>query len=176
MDNYQAGYVLAQHFLDQGSRRVDFVMDPFMASTVERRIAGCMEALRRGGLNPSQAWIHCGQPDDPDFVRSLAEDDAVKSIICANDKTAMTLMQTLLEMGVAIPDRIRLAGFDDLPYTRFLKVSLTTMRQPCRELGSAALSAMISRIRQPQLPPRTILLQSELVVRESTAGRKTQRA
>ena len=76
-------------------------------------------------------------------------------------------MQVLRALGVRVPAEIRIAGIDDVEYASLLPVPLTTLRQPCREIGMAAVAAMLDRVRQPDLPPREILLHGSLVVRES---------
>jgi DNA-binding LacI/PurR family transcriptional regulator len=76
-------------------------------------------------------------------------------------------MKTLLEIGVTIPEEIRIAGFDDVSYASLLPVPLTTMHQPCGDIGAAAMSAMLERIGNPSLAPRSILLDAHLVVRRS---------
>jgi DNA-binding LacI/PurR family transcriptional regulator len=53
-------------------------------------------------------------------------------------------------------------------YASLLPVPLTTLRQPCREIGVAAMSAMVARVAQPGLPPRDILLHGQLIVRASS--------
>ena len=52
-----------------------------------------------------------------------------------------------------------------------LPVPLTTVRQPCREIGEAAMDAMLARIARPQMPPRDILIGCRLVVREPSGRR-----
>jgi DNA-binding LacI/PurR family transcriptional regulator len=89
-------------------------------------------------------------------------------IICANDFSAANLMKTLGELNVAVPDEVRMAGIDDVKYASLLPVPLTTIHQPCAEIGAAAVAAMIQRLRNPGLPARDILLNFRLVVREST--------
>ena len=64
---------------------------------------------------------------------------------------------------------MRLAGFDDVRHSTLLPVPLTTMRLPCRELGMVAVRTMLERIREPDMPPRQIILDARLVVRRSTA-------
>jgi GntR family transcriptional regulator of arabinose operon len=54
-------------------------------------------------------------------------------------------------------------------YASLLPVPLTTVHQPCREIGEAAMAAMLSRIEQPGMPVRDILIDCRLVVRESSA-------
>jgi DNA-binding LacI/PurR family transcriptional regulator len=68
-----------------------------------------------------------------------------------------------------------LAGIDDVKYASLLSVPLTTIHQPCAEIGAIAVSAMMERLRNPQLPARDILLNFRLVVRESSTGRKRPR-
>jgi GntR family transcriptional regulator, arabinose operon transcriptional repressor len=87
--------------------------------------------------------------------------------ICANDMTAALLMRTLNQLDVRVPHDVRVVGFDDLNYARLLSVPLTTMHQPCRAIGAAAVRAMLERIADPEIPGREILLNSQLVVRQS---------
>jgi DNA-binding LacI/PurR family transcriptional regulator len=94
-----------------------------------------------------------------------------EAIVCANDRTAGRVMQLLLKAGYRIPNDIRIAGIDDVAYASLLPVPLTTMRQPCREIGVAAIRAMLERIALPEMPARDILLDSHLVVRESCGAR-----
>jgi DNA-binding LacI/PurR family transcriptional regulator len=64
-----------------------------------------------------------------------------------------------------------MGGFDDVKYASLLPVALTTIHQPCADIGAAAVMAMLERIQNPKLPPRDILLDFRLVVRESTGLR-----
>jgi len=85
----------------------------------------------------------------------------------ANDMTAAALLQTLAELDVSVPDDAAVVGFDDVKYSRLLGPPLTTIRQPCEAIGQAALQVMFDRIREPNLPARTVLLETTLVVRRS---------
>ena len=60
-------------------------------------------------------------------------------------------------------EKIRLVGFDDVEVAA--KMGLTTVRQPLDAIAEAAMQTLVSRIKTPDLPPRTILLDAELVVR-----------
>jgi DNA-binding LacI/PurR family transcriptional regulator len=62
---------------------------------------------------------------------------------------------------------MRLVGIDDVSYASLLPVPLTTIRQPTRKIGEAAMQAMLERVQQLDLPPREILLDGELIVRKS---------
>ncbi len=58
-------------------------------------------------------------------------------------------------------------GIDDVKYASILQVPLTTLHQPCRDLGAAAIFAMLERIAHPSMPARDILLDCRIVVRQS---------
>ncbi len=62
---------------------------------------------------------------------------------------------------------MRVVGFDDVRYATLLSVSLTTIHQPCRDIAEVAFRALQERIREPTIPPRTLMLAPRLVVRES---------
>lgn len=167
IDNRRAGHVLAAHLLSTGVRRIDFVARPHSAPTVLMRIAGCQDALRAAGIEPHPEWVHLGDPADLEFVRPLAEDAEVAAVMCANDVTAGHLMHNLDRLGRRVPEDVRVAGFDDVTYAKLLRAPLTTLRQPCHDLGSAAASAMLERIARPEQPARDVLLDARMVVRSS---------
>ena len=66
-----------------------------------------------------------------------------------------------------LPRDLRIVGIDDVEYAKLLPVPLTTIHQPCREIGQAAVAAMLDRIEQPEMLTRDILLDCSLMVRNS---------
>ena len=76
-------------------------------------------------------------------------------------------MQGLIQMNYRIPKDVRIVGIDDVEYASLLPVPLTTVHQPCKEIGIAAVAAMLERVAAPDMPIRDILLDCRLVVRES---------
>jgi GntR family transcriptional regulator of arabinose operon len=172
IDNRRAGFLIADHLIKLGCRRIDFLARPGSAPTVMLRIAGYREALLSSGIAPDPRWVHSGEPTDDNSVRQIASDGAT-AIICANDLTAANLMRTLDALGFSVPREIRVVGFDDVRYAELLRPSLTTIHQPCVDIGTIAMQAMLERIGNPTFPPRDILAQPTLIVRQScgAAGR-----
>jgi DNA-binding LacI/PurR family transcriptional regulator len=169
IDNFRAGYLQAEHMLDLGCRRVHYVARPMSAPTVDGRIAGYQRALQDRGISAEPGWVHRGDPADEAFVAKIL-DDTPEALLCANDITAANLMRNLIQLGSDVPEQVRVMGLDDVKYARLLSVPLTTLRQPCREIGAAAMSAMVDRLENRQLPARSILLDTQLVVRESSGA------
>jgi DNA-binding LacI/PurR family transcriptional regulator len=167
IDNRHAGYLVTEHLLRLGVRRIAFVARPNAAATVDARQAGYREALYRWAVPADRSLVHLVDPADAAAVAAFMDRDPPAAIVCANDRTAAHLMATLRELGRDVPRDVRLVGIDDAPYAGLLPVPLTTLRQPTRESGAAALAAMLDRIAQPELPTRDILLHGKLVVRRS---------
>ncbi len=167
IDNRRAGHVVTDHLLGLGAQRVAFVAMRNAAATVEAREAGYREALHARGVPFDPSLVHRLAPTDAAAVRALMEAHRPDAVVCANDWTAARLMHSILALGYAVPRDIRLVGIDDVDYASLLPVPLTTLRQPTRHIGAAALAAMLDRVAGADLPTRDILLQGSLVVRRS---------
>jgi len=167
IDNRRAGYVITEHVLRLGSERVAFMALPNAAATVDAREAGYREALYTWEKPVQRAFVHRVDPLDAAAVRLVMDEQSPDAIVCANDRTAARLIPTLLRMGRRVPEDIRVVGIDDVEYAKHLPVPLTTLRQPTRQIGDAALAAMLERVARTHLPTRDILLNCELVVRDS---------
>lgn len=173
VDNFRVGFILARHLLEQGCRKVKFVARPYSAPTVQLRIFGYQQALKEADVQRSPADIHIEDIESPGFTeRLLAESDGL-GILCANDTTASKLMHMVEEYGCNIPADVKVAGVDDIKYANYLRVPLTTYKQPCKDIAEEAIDLMFSRIHQPQQKARTVFLDGELIVRKSTAASNT---
>lgn len=167
IDNFRAGVVLAEHLLARGCRSLAFVHRPRSAGTTQARAAGFRAALAARGLPVTDRVLEA-EPDAPGLVPRLTGRLQVDGIVCANDYTAACLMRNLQAAGLRMPEQIRLTGVDNVKYAQLLSVPLTTLAQPCREIGLAALELMRFRIARPDAPPRQILLDAPLIPRHSS--------
>lgn len=167
VDNFAGGYLLAEHLIKLGARRLAYFTRPLTASTVDGRIAGARAAMQAHGLEAPRHFVQSGDPADLKFVRAFAQARQLDAILCTSDQLAAQLLQTLTRLGVRVPKDIRLTGFDNVRLASLLSVPLTTMEQPCRDIAITAFEAMRARIADPTLPPRALLLTPRLVVRES---------
>ncbi len=165
IDNHRAGYLAAEHLLRLGARRVGFIAYERQASTVKARIRGYKDALSASSPGATGKRVYIVRPGDRLDLPSEARD--CDAFVCANDRVAGHLMHALLAQGTRIPQDVRLVGIDDVSYADLLPVPLTTVHQPCRDIGETALRVMLERLDRPQIPARDILLNCELVIRES---------
>jgi DNA-binding LacI/PurR family transcriptional regulator len=167
IDNHRAGFVATAHLLKMSVRRVVFLGEVNSASTVDMRISGFYLAMRTFGIKPDWEPTWRGSPQDTVFVRKMLDSARPEAVVCANDITAARLMQTLIGLGVRIPDEVHIVGMDDVKYASLLPVPLTTIHQNCPEIGAVAMSTMIERLKNPGLPTRDVLVPFRLVVRRS---------
>jgi hypothetical protein len=106
-----------------------------------------------------------------ELLRAIAEGEYVEGQRLPSEADLVTRFDTsrptLGELGIGIPNGVRIVGIDDVRYAELLRVPLTTLRQPYQYIGAAALQAMLERIAHPDMPARDIVLECKLIVRES---------
>ncbi len=169
IDNRRAGFVITEHLLLSGAKRILFFARPDSAPTVGARSLGYREALRAyGGCEFDEPAVY-RDPTDASAIRDLLSRCKPDAFVCANDYTAGQLLITLNALGVRVPSQVKVTGMDDIRYASMLQTPLTTIHQPCLDLGAAALSAMRDRVSHPKMPAREIIVDFKLVIRESSA-------
>lgn len=89
------------------------------------------------------------------------------SVFAANDEMAAGIIDAAIESGVSVPDDLAVVGFDDTRIAQMTRPRLTTVRVPMSTMGSSAVDLLCQRLDDPQRPPTTLTLQSELIIRES---------
>jgi len=167
VDNVAGGYLLANHLIKLGVRRMVYVKRPLTAPTVDSRIIGAQKAILDNGLQIPEPFVYSGDPADVKFVTSFAQNQEIDAVLCTNDHLAAELLQTLTRIGIRVPKSLRLVGFDNVRFASLLSVPLTTVEQPVRDIAITAFSALLERMTDSALPPRTLILTPRLVVRES---------
>lgn len=168
IDNRRAGCVATQHLISAGCRRIAFIGRPHLAPSCVARSVGYRDALASAEVSLGPAFIERLDPADKRPVAEVIERYKPDGIVCSNDRTAAQLMRTLFELKISVPKNVRIVAFDDVKYACLVTVPLTTIHQPCSQLGAAAIQAMVQRIAAPGMPARDILVDFHLVVRESS--------
>jgi LacI family transcriptional regulator len=170
-DNLRIGYDLARYMIESGAKRIVYISEPRPAPTSMLRGMGVGFAVSEAGLK----W----RTDDIMFVRGSEMRTVVKrmftgknrpdGIIACHDYLGVEVLEELLKAGLKVPDDVLLAGVDGDHVSAQCDPPLTTFVQPCEEIGSAAVELMLSRVENPSLPPREMMIASQFVARASTA-------
>ncbi|GAC1682431.1 MAG: LacI family DNA-binding transcriptional regulator [Gemmatimonadaceae bacterium] len=179
VDSRRGAYVMTQHLLGCGHRRIAMIGGPSEgpgSSTYGRaqRLAGYQEALSDAGPERASPCVvegnfRYGGGRDA-MARLLALPERPDAVFAANDMMALGAMDAVRQAGLRVPGDVALAGYDDVPTASLTTPGLTTMAVPKREIGIAAAELLGRQIMQPgryRAVRRTF--DAELVVRESCA-------
>lgn len=186
-DNQRGAYLVVRHMLAAGHTRIACITAPDRPTSVQDRIAGYERALREAGILPLATVslaLRPGQPSGSSAVPDYSAEelapvqqllnmrDAPTALFCINDFIAFGVMRYLIARKARVPQDVAIAGFDDLSIAAYMPTPLTTVAQPKQAIGMQAAELLLSRLANPTLPPREIVLPTELVVRASTSPRR----
>ncbi len=170
-DNANGFKTLTDYMIKTGSRRVHYLSLRHDIGTGRLRLQGYQKALEKHNIEYDPSLIRtCPPLFEASYTTTqewLNSGEQIQALMCGCDIMAVGAMRAILQAGRQIPQDIRLTGYDDIELAEYLMVPLTTMRQPQYNLGYSGLDILLERIEHPELPPQHILLQSELVVRDS---------
>jgi DNA-binding LacI/PurR family transcriptional regulator len=180
VDNASGGYEVGRTLVEAGHRRIGFIGDLF-ADTVSERLAGLRDAMGDAGL-----------PFDRSLVSDLLEEqnrlgdwsprveqcvndvmgraNPPTALFCSCDAVARSAYRALANLGLKVPDDVSIAGFDNDPLAEWLAPGLTTVRQPFREMGHAAIELLCRRIEDPNAAVEHRVMPVQLVQRGSVAA------
>ncbi len=100
----------------------------------------------------------------------LALEPLPTAVFAASDTVALGALQAIRRRGLRVPGDLALAGFDDIPLAEFVDPPLTTIHLPAYGLGWAAAELLISLIEHERVANPQVLLETELIIRESCGG------
>lgn len=168
----QAGRAAARHLIDRGRKRLAFIaaqLDP----RVMQRAEGFRQALAEAGLHAAELEVLAPEPSSIAlgstlFSRLMQEAPDVDGIFFCNDDLAQGGLLAALRLGVDVPGRLAVAGFNDLSGSDQMLPPLTTVRTPRRAIGEAAARMLLSLMRGEAVPQPSHDLGFELVVRGSS--------
>ncbi|MEE4085776.1 LacI family DNA-binding transcriptional regulator [Pseudomonas viridiflava] len=167
----QAGAQAALHLLGRGRTRLAY-MAAQLDTRVLQRGAGFRQVLEDAGLFDADLQVTTPLPSSIGlggelFARLLDEHPDVDGIFFCNDDLAQGASLEALRLGVAVPQRVSLVGFNDLPGSAHMVPRLTSIRTPRQEVGQRAAQLLLGLL--DGVPQQAkVDLGFELVVRESS--------
>lgn len=172
MDRQSAAEV-AEHLAKLGHKRIAMIAGPTSYRSSIERLGGFSDALTARGLKLSPDYIAEGAYTFESGAACaellLSRSPPPTAIFAGNDETAAGVYRTAYLRGLKIPDDLTVIGFDDSPLASRLCPSLTTMRQPIRDMGRLAAEKLIGKIANADaLSPDATTVFPHLVVRESS--------
>lgn len=175
VDNVQASCDAVMHLIELGHEEIVHFAGPEYSEHSEERIKGVRRAFSRAPLVfNDEVIVHTGDAFEEGYHKALNffQDwhGAPTAVTCYNDLVALGVMQGLRERGIAVPDEVSVIGFDDLNLLDYFPIPLTTVHVPKDEMGRRAATLLLQQIHSTDgLSPQRLSLETELVIRSSTA-------
>ncbi len=177
-DNYQGGYAVTQHLLEQGCRRIAYLGDASRHfPEFQERYRGHLQALRAHGIEPDDALqidAESSQQSGRQATETLLASGAtLDAIFAASDLIAIGAIGALSAQGIDVPFEVAVAGFDDIPMASFVNPSLTTVQQDTRRAGEMLVDSLVRLIHSE--PAASKMLPMKLIVRRSSLWQEAAR-
>jgi LacI family transcriptional regulator len=173
IDNARGGWLATHHLIELGHQRIGCISGPSDITLSAERVTGYRRALQEAALPIDETVIFKGnfqyESGFEAVQRLLTRPDPPTAIFACNDLMAIGAVNAAVKCGWRVPAHLSIIGFDDIRMASYLNPLLTTIAQPKYEMGTIATTMLLERLHNPEMPPRQKLLDTQLVVRESTA-------
>jgi DNA-binding LacI/PurR family transcriptional regulator len=181
LDHALAAKLAIKHLAELGHRKIAFIKGQEFSSDTEIRWESVREAAKELSLEINERLVGQLEGESPspevgyNVIRKLlATGEGFTALFAFNDISAIGAIRALREAGLKVPEDVSVVGFDDIQSAAFQNPGLTTVRQPLREMGVIAAEILLTRINAAAKTPypKAIMVEPELIVRESTARAK----
>lgn len=171
MDQFHGVRLATEHLLQLGHRRIACITGPMDWPAAKERYRAWLSTIRKAGLEP-------GPHREGDWSTESGYQAAIKllasgspmftAILACNDHMALGALRALHANKIQIPHQISIAGYDDLPESRFFEPPLTTVHHDFVAEGEYCVKTLLRMINREPIDIPLQILRPELVVREST--------
>lgn len=170
IDNHGVAAMATNHLIELGHRRISYLSGPIELFVNTVRLGGYMSALEDAGIPYDPRLVFKG-----DFTllggrqasAHVVEAGGVTGIVAANDLMALGALRGLSDLGVRVPYDLSLVGIDDIIFTEYAPVPLTTVHIPLTELGRMGARLVMTLLQGGE--PESVLVRHHLTRRQSTA-------
>ncbi len=179
VDNEVIGRIATSHLLAQGCRRIAHLHGPGTGIAIGR-LEGYRQALAKHGLRAQSSYLAEGGFGDKSGyagMRQLLRRQPIPDgVFCYNDPVAIGAIKAIREAGLDVPRDISVIGAGNVHYSDLLAVPLSTVDQGASQIGRRAAELLIQRLTSKRFGrPRKIMISPQLVVRESSQRRQSEK-
>lgn len=175
IDEEKAGYEITLNLINKGHKKFGYIQGIEKHLSAEQRYFGFLRAIKDTNLSEAEMLIKRGNFTFKSGIelaqKILESDNRPSALICANDDMAAGALFSAHKLGLKVPEDISIVGFDDTPVSEIIWPPLTTVHQPLKEFGYAAVKTLVEIIekRVPLDTCESQLIDFIIVERESAA-------
>ena len=172
-DELTGGNMVVSHLAQLGHKKIAYISGPQFFSTGFERYQGFLQGMQNTGLSIEKDLVIFCDAFSKEEGRNaasklLAFNKNITAIYVGNDIMALGVYDELEARGILCGKDISVVGFDDMPFADKFNPPLTTVHTPMINVGTEAARILIDKINDNDIPPRTIKLKPDLIVRAST--------
>ncbi len=173
IDDATAAFRAVSYLLSTGCRKIGMVNCSPKYKYARHRREGYLRALAEAGLEANPEWYVTVPTIDytlaySTVLQTLNAEPRPDAFFACSDVCAAATINAAQSLGIRVPEELSVIGFDNIETSRMTLPPITTVAQPCFQMGQQACSILVEKIANPQLSDRRILLNTELVIRDST--------
>ncbi len=152
INNFESGYLGTEYLASKGCRTIGFIGYPESVYTVSQRAVGYRHFLLQHlpECPPRVLTVHYRQEDSNALIREFVESFRPDGVLCATSDVCYQLLGSLGELGIGIPDQIKIVTYDDNKWLDYLKFPISVITQPTSEIGFTAIEALVKAILHPE--------------------------
>ena len=173
IDNEYASIEAIDHLVALGHRKIAYIAGPIPEGMSVRRLAGFRYAIKAAGLDLPECYIQQGnfsyQSGEVATDRLLDLKERPTAIYTANDEMAFGAIRSANKRGLKVPEDLSIFGFDDTYLAEAFVPALTTVHQPCLEIGRRAMTRLLAHLSGDNPATDSIVVPTQIIVRETTA-------
>ena len=171
VDNEHGAYQAVSHLIKMGHKRIGMVIDNLDISTNTERLAGYRKAFHDANLPIEDQLIQSCQFTEQSAFNLATEmfnhPQRPTALFAANNFMTLGILHATRAANLKVPEDIALVGFDDIEWTAYSPLQITTVAQPVQELGSVAAKRLLMRLQGDQTSPMEMRLKTNFIVRKS---------
>lgn len=177
INNVQGAYLATSHLIKCTKQQPGYLHSSYIIGNFAERNSGFFKAVRAHGMSSAKSIVHLLTPSMDGAYADMKEiiengEDLAPCYFADNDLIAMGAMKALKDAGYRIPEDIMIAGFDNLPFSKVIEPSLTTINVPKHYMGEMAAERLITLLHESSAMPVKIMVNTSLIERHSTEMKK----
>jgi LacI family transcriptional regulator len=173
-EDFQGGYKVGKYLLSKGCTDIACINGLISCNLYHDRLQGLKAALKEAGVPLKKSRVFSSELSAANtrkiFGKLFSREPWPDALFCANDSTAITMLQEARALGVAVPEKLRIVGYSNDPRSCIISPAITSVEQFPAEVGTRAARAIVELIQKKGhgRKPAEIVIPVELIERESS--------
>lgn len=161
-----------KYLIRVGHKQIGFINGHSFAHVSRERLEGYRQALHEADIPFNTDFVLNGNFDEETAkqcaISLLLEHAEITAIFCASDVMALGVYKACRDLGIAVPEKLSIIGFDDILLSQYVSPAMTTVSQDAYKMGHEAAVMLVKMVENKECDHR-VILENKLVLRDSTA-------